>query len=105
MIEQPSADAGSTPSEIPSRQRRSSRRRPLEASVQVVQPAGGTGVAINASEGGLRVALDVPLDADAICVLVVREPGAPEQLVRARVAWSRVLDDGCIAGLQRLGLH
>ena len=87
------------------RQRRTSRRRPLEASVRVVQPAAGAGVTINVSEGGLRVAIDLPLAADQICVLVVSEPGAPEQLVRARVAWARVLDDGCIAGLQRLGLH
>jgi hypothetical protein len=105
MIEHPSAESRPIPDEPPSRQRRGSRRRPLEASVTVVHPASGTGVTINASEGGFRVAVDLPLRAEAICVLVVRVPGAPDQLVRARVAWSRVLDDGCIAGLQQLGLH
>lgn len=106
MIERSSADPTPAVPENLLRQRRAARRHPLEASVQVVQPAAGAGVTINASRGGLRIAIDLPLSVGTLCVLVVREPGVPEQLVRARVAWSRVLDDdGCIAGLERLGLH
>lgn len=89
-----------------SRQRRSSRRRPFEATVQVIEPQAGLGVTINVSDGGMRVAVDCPLAPNEICLMVVRELGKPEQLVRGRVAWA--IDhagDGCIAGLQRLGLH
>jgi len=89
-----------------SRQRRTSRRRPLEATVQVIEPQAGRGVTINVSDGGMRVAVDCPLAPNETCLMVVRELGRPEQLVRGRVAWS--IDhagDGCIAGLQRLGLH
>jgi len=89
-----------------SRQRRSSRRRPLEATVQVIEPHAGRGVTINVSDGGMRVAVDCPLMPDQICLMVVRELGEPDQLVRGRVAWSNDhAGDGCIVGLQRLGLH
>jgi hypothetical protein len=72
--------------------------------VQVLGPAPGSGVTLNASEGGLRVAVDCVLTEGEICFVRVDDPerGAVE---RARVAWSRELPDGCIAGLQLLGLH
>ncbi|MCA9625796.1 MAG: PilZ domain-containing protein [Myxococcales bacterium] len=88
-----------------SRQRRSSARRPFNADVELVSPVAGGGVTLNASEGGLRVAVDCPLAAGEICLLYVREGGSPERLERARVAWSRELRDGWIAGLQLIGLH
>ncbi|MEM1029321.1 MAG: PilZ domain-containing protein [Myxococcota bacterium] len=94
------------PTALLSRQRRGSRRRPLEATVQVVAPEAGRGVTINVSDGGLRVAVDCSLIPGETCLMVLREAGRPEALVRGRVAWARQLaGDGCIAGLERLGLH
>ena len=88
-----------------SRQRRRSARRPFHATVEMVQPAAGEGVTLNVSEGGLRIAVDVALPADDVCLLYVCEPGGERKLERARVAWSREVSDGWIAGLQILGLH
>ncbi len=87
------------------RQRRSSARRPLHALVEVVQPTEGTGVTINVSERGLRVAVDCPLTAGEVVLLYVRELDRPERLESARVAWVQQRPDGCIAGLEITGLH
>lgn len=73
--------------------------------MRVAQPHGGRGVTLNASERGLRIAVDCPLPPGDMVMLVVREPGQPEQLVRGRVAWSRQVRDGMIAGIERIGLH
>lgn len=89
----------------PRPQRRSGRRLPFEATVRVVQPTVGRGVTLNASERGLRVAVDCPLVAGEMVMLVVRVAGVPEELVRGRVAWARDAGDGCIAGIERVGLH
>jgi hypothetical protein len=72
--------------------------------VRVIEPALGRGVTINASDGGLRIAVDCALRPGDVCLLVVDDPSRPA-LERARVAWSRELRDGCIAGLQLIGLH
>jgi hypothetical protein len=86
-------------------QRRCSRRRPLNAMVEVISPATGHGVTINVSDGGLRVAVDCPLRPDEICLLRIDDFSGAPRLERARVAWSRELHDGWIAGLQLIGLH
>jgi PilZ domain-containing protein len=86
------------------RYRRASRRTPFHASVQVLGRAVGSGVTLNASEGGLRIAVDCVLRPDEICLVRVDDP-ARGRIERARVAWSHELPDGCIAGLQLLGLH
>jgi hypothetical protein len=86
------------------RQRRGSGRRPLHAEVEVLDPV-GSGVTINVSEGGLRIAVDCTLVAGQVCLLRVHEPGVHRDLCRARVVWARELRDGCVAGLQILGLH
>ncbi|MEM9693369.1 MAG: PilZ domain-containing protein [Myxococcota bacterium] len=85
--------------------RRASRRAPFEARVSVMEPVVADGVTINRSEGGLRVAVGAVLVAGERLTLVVSEHGQPDQLVRARVAWCRELRDGCIAGLEQVGLH
>lgn len=87
------------------RQRRGSARRPLHALVEVVQPTQGTGVTINVSHHGLRIAVDCTLTAGEVVLLYVREVDQPERLESARVAWVQQRPDGCIAGLQITGLH
>jgi hypothetical protein len=86
------------------RHRRASRRTPFHASVQVFGPARGRGVTLNASDGGLRVAVDCRLKEGDLCLVRVEDP-ARGSVERARVAWSREVPDGCIAGLELLGLH
>ncbi|MBW2455245.1 MAG: PilZ domain-containing protein [Deltaproteobacteria bacterium] len=83
------------------RHRRNARRRPMNATVEVLEPAGGTGVTINASAGGLRVAVDCLLRPGDMCVLTVNDEKRPK-VERARVIWTQDVRDGCIAGLQLL---
>ena len=87
------------------RQRRCSARRPLNASVEMLEPDSGEGVTINVSDGGLRIAVDVMLKVGDVVLFYVREHDKPERLERAKVAWSREQPDGCICGLQLIGLH
>ena len=85
-----------TASELPGR--RSASRYPLNADVEILDPFNAHGVVINASEGGLRVAVDVELPLDAVCVVEVHlNEGKTVEL--ARVAWVRVHPDGFLVGL------
>jgi hypothetical protein len=87
------------------RQRRITRRRPMHADVDVIEPHTGGGVTINASDGGLRIAVDCKLRVNDVCMLVIREPAKPVRLERARVVWAQEVRDGCVAGLTVTGLH
>ena len=86
------------------RHRRQARRLSSHAPVEVLEPAGGTGVTINASTGGLRVAVDCLLRPGDLCLLIVDDAARPSG-ERARVIWSQDVRDGCLAGLQLLTLH
>ena len=86
------------------RQRRRGARRPLNADVRVVEPQEGSGVAINASDGGLRIAVDCALHPDDHVVMILSDDGQ-DTVERARVVWSRELKDGWIVGLERVGLN
>ena len=78
--------------------RRRARRYPLNADVEILEPFNAHGVVINASEGGLRVAVDIELPPDASCVVEVQlEEGKTVEL--ARVAWVKVHPDGYLVGL------
>lgn len=78
--------------------RRSARRYPLNADVEVLEPFNAHGVVINASQGGLRVAIDVELPLDTVCVVEVQlEEGKTVEL--ARVAWVKAHPDGYLIGL------
>lgn len=86
------------------RHRRTSRRLPANAAVEILDPHPGAGVSINVSDGGLRVAVDCALCPGDVCLLSVDDPARPA-IERARVVWTHSLRDGCIAGLQLLTLH
>ena len=78
--------------------RRASKRYPLHADVEVLEPFNAHGVVINASEGGLRIAVDQALPLDAICVVEVKLlDGVTVEI--ARVAWVRELRDGYLVGV------
>lgn len=90
------AERRSSPSAHPGR--RTTDRYPLHADVEVLEPWNAHGVVINASDGGLRVALDRELPPGTVCVIEIAvEEGKTVEMVR--VAWSRELPDGYLAGL------
>ncbi len=79
--------------------RRRARRWALDAEVELVSPGHGSGLAINASVGGLRIALDRGLAIDEACTLRVRTAPQHETLEHARVVWSQARPDGYVLGL------
>jgi len=80
--------------------RRRATRYPMHADVKVVGAEASEGVVLNASAGGLRVALDrgyregqrIELDIELVNDRVSREA--------AEVVWSRELPDGWLVGLR-----
>ncbi|MBW2531207.1 MAG: hypothetical protein JRI55_06980 [Deltaproteobacteria bacterium] len=81
------------------RDRRSVGRWPLHAEVEVLAPVRGRGVAINGSLGGMRIAVDCPLEEDCEYIVRTRFSAGVIRTGRARVAWSKRVRDGWIAGL------
>lgn len=61
------------------------------------------GFTINASEGGLRVALDRLYPRDAELEVDLRFPTGDVLRERARVVWSRAEPDGWLMGLAFVG--
>ncbi len=100
-----------TPSSVPllsypmRQQRRAERRRTVNASVSVLAPYVGSGVTINASRQGLRMAVDCVLATGDACMLRIDRDDQPPQLIRGRVVWTQQVGDGCIAGLELLVTH
>lgn len=84
--------------------RRAARRYPLSADVELVDPEGGTGVVINVSSGGLRIALDRSLPVGELCVIRVR-PSDREYVEHARVVWRHEYPDGWVLGLAFVDAH
>jgi hypothetical protein len=90
------AERRSSPSDHPAR--RVAHRYPLHADVEVLEPWNAHGVVINASDGGLRIALDRELPVGLMCVVeIALEEGKTVEMVR--VAWSRELPDGYLVGV------
>ena len=83
--------------------RRRDTRYPVHASVRVLD-VGIAGVVLNASAGGLRVALDgMVREGDALALELdfpSRGAEAKTGCERAEVVWARTLPDGCLAGLR-----
>lgn len=85
-----------SPSDHPGR--RESSRYLVAADVVVSAPITAHGVVINASEGGLRIAVDQPLPFDELCVIEIQtEEGQTVEM--GRVAWRREQPDGFLIGL------
>lgn len=80
--------------------RRASRRYPLHADVELVEPVSAEGVVLNVSAGGMRIAIDRPVDVDGrVVARVVTAPGR-ELFEKARVVWAREFPDGWLIGLE-----
>ncbi len=80
--------------------RRRATRYPLHADVRIVAPFETTGTVLNASAGGMRVALDEAIANGDEVELEVRFDDDKVSRERARVVWCRELPDGWLAGLQ-----
>ncbi len=83
--------------------RRQFRRWSLDAEIDLIEPARGAGLAINASVGGLRVAVDVSVPVDHVCKLRVRTAPEHETIELAKVVWSQARPDGYLLGLEFIG--
>lgn len=85
-----------SPSDHPGR--RESSRYPIAADVEISSPVEAHGVVINASEGGLRIAVDRLLPFEQLCVVeVATDEGKTVEM--CRVAWRREYPDGFLIGL------
>ena len=84
------------PSDSPGR--RSAERFPLNADVEVLEPVCASGVVINASAKGLRIAIDKRLETGTVCVLAVRVENRQTVEV-GTVVWSREFPDGHLVGI------
>jgi len=82
--------------------RRRSRRFPLNAEVEVIEPVAAKGVTLNASAGGLRVVVDREIKTGTSCMLRVQFTAQRSSTEQARVVWSQELPDGWIIGLEFL---
>jgi hypothetical protein len=80
--------------------RRRSRRWAVDAEVDMLQPVRGAGLTINASIGGLRVAVDMAVPVGHVCTLRVRTAPNHQTIEHARVVWSQARPDGYLLGLE-----
>lgn len=82
------------------RDRRGAARWPLHAEIEVLGPVRGTGVALNGSLGGMRVAVDCHLAEGTDYLVRTRFSAGVVRTGWATVAWSKKVSDGWIAGLK-----
>lgn len=80
--------------------RRRFRRWALDAEIELLAPTRGSGLAINASVGGLRIAVDMGVPVDHVCMLRVRTAPNHETIEHAKVVWSKARPDGYVMGLE-----
>lgn len=101
----PRQDTGSVPLDASEEEfredaRRRSQRACSDADVVFLEPVKAEGVALNISEGGLRVAVYEEIPADADCLVEVRREDGEHAERRARVVWSKKVADGWVLGLE-----
>ena len=80
--------------------RRRSRRWALDAEIDLLSPVRGAGLALNASVGGLRIAVDMGVPVGHVCTLRVRTAPDRATVEHARVVWSQARPDGYVLGLE-----
>lgn len=80
--------------------RRASPRVPMDADVEVLAPTPANGIVLNASTGGLRVALDSALYVEDYCHLRITTDDERGEVARARVRWVKAVLDGWVVGLE-----
>lgn len=97
MIHSPNAASGL-------HHRRTARRIPSTVAVEILAPRKGSGVLLNASTGGARVAVDCELVRGELCHVRLVGRSGIALVDSLRVVWAREVADGWIAGLARLPL-
>jgi len=80
--------------------RRRSRRWALDAEIDLLGPVRGAGLALNASVGGLRIAVDMDVPVGQVCMLRVRTAPDQQTVEHAKVVWAKARPDGYVLGLQ-----
>ncbi len=80
--------------------RRAAPRVPLNANVEVLAPTPASGIVLNVSTGGLRVAVDQALYIEDYCHLRIVTDDEEGCVERARVRWVKAKPDGWIVGLE-----
>lgn len=80
--------------------RRASARQPMHGSVRMTAPVQAEGFLFNASAGGLRLALNQPVEVGATVELQVHLSGDTWAEDRAEVVWCRELPDGWLVGVR-----
>ena len=80
--------------------RRASRRFPMHAEVAVTGDRQGSGVVINVSAGGLRMAVDGSMEVGDRCSLDIRTASNSQWMEFGRVVWTRPMPDGCLCGVR-----
>jgi hypothetical protein len=80
--------------------RRRSRRWALDAEIDLLGPVRGAGLALNASVGGLRIAVDMDVPVGQVCTLRVRTAPDHQTVEHAKVVWAKARPDGYVLGLQ-----
>jgi hypothetical protein len=75
----------------------------LDAEIDLLGPVRGVGLAINASVGGLRVAVDMGVPVGEVCTLRVRTAPDHQTVEHARVVWAKAKPDGFLLGLEFIG--
>jgi hypothetical protein len=78
---------------------RETKRIPLDADVTFIHPAEISGVALDASEGGLKVVTEKPLHPGTRCIALVQLPSGDETHERMEVVWTKRTTQGWVAGL------
>ncbi|MEZ4443932.1 MAG: PilZ domain-containing protein [Polyangiaceae bacterium] len=79
--------------------KRASGRVPFDADIRFLHPGDVTGVAVDASEGGLRVVTASRLEPGTRCIAVVQLADGEETHERMEVVWSHRSAEGWVAGL------
>ena len=79
--------------------RRAYPRHQAHGSVELLAPVTASGIVINLSSGGVRVALTRGLPVGAACRARIHTETGGELLVDARVVWCQSRVDGCVMGL------
>lgn len=85
--------------------RRAARRWALHADIELIDPIQARGIALNASVGGMRVAVDRPVPEGTLCVLRVNTSPGRGSVEHARVVWARQQPDGWLLGLEFVDPH
>ena len=80
--------------------RRRTRRYPVDAEVVVIEPRKTTGLALNASAGGLRIMVVDEIPQGEQCLLELSFTEDRRSTEKAKVVWSQEHADSWVLGLE-----